>query len=72
MPFEFVVPHGDDAYSVNAWGLKLGGNLCSIRVDGACSERRDKLEALGVNFQVKKIDVRGFDAIFTRGLQCCS
>jgi hypothetical protein len=50
---------------VNARGLKLGGNLCSFRVDGALSERRDRLEALGVNFEVKKIDVRGFDAIYS-------
>ncbi len=38
-------------------------NLIQIRVDGAYSEHRDRLEALGVNFEVKKIDVRGFDVV---------
>jgi hypothetical protein len=31
VPQKFVVPHGDDAYSENAWGLKLGANLSHIR-----------------------------------------
>jgi hypothetical protein len=65
VPRKFVVPRGDAAYSENAWGLKLGLNLKSIRVDGAYSEHRDRLEALGVNFEVKKIDVRGFDVIYS-------
>jgi hypothetical protein len=65
VPQRFVVPRGDAAYSENAWGLKLGANLSQIRVDGAYSEHRDRLEALGVNFEVKVYDVRGFDVIYS-------
>jgi hypothetical protein len=65
VPVKFVVPRGDDAYSVNAWGLKLGLNLKSIRVGGVYFEHRDRLEALGVDFEVKKINIRGFDVIYS-------
>jgi hypothetical protein len=65
VPQRFIVPRCEVAYSENAWGLKLGINLQSIRVDGAYSEHRDRLEALGVKFDVKKVDVRGFDVIYS-------
>jgi hypothetical protein len=64
VPQSFVVPR-DAAYSKNTWGLKLGRNLQCIRVRGDYSEHRDRLKALGVNFEVKKIDVRGFDVIYS-------
>ncbi len=60
-----MLPRGDAAYSENAWGLKLGVNLQFIRSEGYYSEHRGRLEALGVNFDVKKIDVRGFDVIYS-------
>jgi hypothetical protein len=65
VPLKFVVPRGDAAYSDNAWGLNLGRNLQFIRLEGYYSEHRDRLEALGVNFDVKKIDFRGFDVIYS-------
>jgi hypothetical protein len=65
VPAKFVVPRGDAAYSFNAWGLKLGWNLQTIRLGGCYSEHRDRLEALGVNFDVNRYDVRGFDVIYS-------
>jgi hypothetical protein len=64
VPQKFSVPR-DAAYSVNAWGLKLGTNLQFIRSKGYYFEHRDRLEALGVNFDVKNYDVRGFDVIYS-------
>jgi hypothetical protein len=46
-------------------GFQVGFDLHNIRVGGAYSEHRHRLEALGVNFEVKKIDVRGFDVIYS-------
>jgi hypothetical protein len=43
VPQKFVVPRGDDAYSENAWGLKLGANLSHIRQGGFYPEHRDRL-----------------------------
>jgi hypothetical protein len=65
VPQKFVVPRGDTTYSKNAWGFKLGLNLHNTRVGSAYSEHRDRLEAIGVNFEVKKIDVRGFDIFYS-------
>jgi hypothetical protein len=65
VPAKFVVPRGDVAYSENAWGLKLGLNLQFIRSEGYYFGHKDRLEALGVNFDAKKIDVRGFDVIYS-------
>jgi hypothetical protein len=65
VPQNFVVPRGDAAYSENAWGLKLGINLLHIRVDGCYFDHRDRLEALGVSFEVNRYDVRGFDVVYS-------
>jgi hypothetical protein len=65
VPHKFVVPRCDAAYSENAWGLNLGVNLHHIRVNGVYSEHRDRLEALGVNFDVNRYDGRGFDVIYS-------
>jgi hypothetical protein len=65
VPQKFVVPLGDAAYSVNDLSMKLGANFSQIRVDGSYFEQSDSSEALGVNFEVKKIDVRGFDVIYS-------
>jgi hypothetical protein len=65
VPQKFVAPLGDAAYSVNALSMKLGANFSQIRVYGFYFEQRDSSEALGVNFEVKKIDVRGFDVIYS-------
>jgi hypothetical protein len=65
VPQNFVVPRDDDVYSVNSWGLKLGKNLQSIRSEGCYLEHRDRLEALGVNFDVKKVDVNRFGVIYS-------
>jgi hypothetical protein len=56
---DYKAVHGDVLVPVKF----LVANLIQIRVDGAYSEHRDRLEALGVNFEVKKIDVRSFDVV---------
>jgi hypothetical protein len=53
-------------------GMKLGVNLIQIRVYGSYFEHRDSSEALGVNFEVKKIDVRGLSYIPHSRLTSCS
>ncbi len=45
--------------------MKLGVNLIQIRVYGSYFEHRDSSEALGVNFEVTKIDIRGFDVVYS-------
>jgi Fe2+ transport system protein FeoA len=55
IPHKFVVPEGDVRFPVDTWGMKLGQNLMSIRCIGTFAEHRVKLEELGVNFEVEKI-----------------
>jgi hypothetical protein len=55
VPARFVVPRVDVRFPVDTWGMKLGSNVHHIRCGGAYSEHRAKLEELGFNFEVEKI-----------------
>ncbi len=63
VPQDFVVPENDCAYPESCWGLKLGYTLYHIRSRGDFAQHRDKLEALGVDFNVSKYF--GFDVIYS-------
>ncbi len=64
VPPRFVVPENDSAFPESSWGLKLGNTaLKPIRHSGIFAEHREKLEALGVNFEVKH--QVGFDVIYS-------
>jgi hypothetical protein len=56
VPQRFVVPEGDVRYPAETWGIKLGSNVDHIRNQGTYSDHRAKLEELGVNFEVEKIN----------------
>ena len=63
VPRNFVVPENDSNYPENTWNVNLGTVLHTIRIDGGFSEHKDRLIALGVDFNVKEINVVGFDVI---------
>jgi hypothetical protein len=54
VPARFVVPQDDVNYPSEAWGMKLGGNVSTIRSKGAYSEHKVKLEELGFVFKTNK------------------
>ena len=62
---EFVVPQNDSAYPEKSWGMKLGYTVNCIRNNGYYAERRDQLEALGLDYNVKKIKNVSFDVIYS-------
>jgi hypothetical protein len=55
VPYKFVVPHGDVNYPPETWGMNLGSIVSNIRSRGDYSEHKAKLEELGVNFEVEKV-----------------
>ncbi len=59
----FVVPENDSRFPENTWGMKLGYHLFNIRCKDTWSEHREKLGALGVNFEVKSQP--GFEVILS-------
>ncbi len=63
VPSKFIVPENDFAFPEHTWGVKLGFDLENIRIRGIFSEHRDRLEALGVDFYVKRKP--GFDVIYS-------
>jgi hypothetical protein len=54
VPFKFIVPQNDANYPPETWGMKLGFNVSNIRINGAFSERRAKLEELGFVYKKNK------------------
>ena len=62
---DFVVPENDSNYPEHTWGVKLGAALRDIRCRGAFAEHKDRLIALGVDFNVDEINVVGFDVIYS-------
>ncbi len=63
VPDKFAVPENDSRFPQNTWGVKLGNNLKNIRYRDAWSEHRERLEALGVSYEVKSL--LGFEVIFS-------
>ncbi len=63
VPFSFLVPENDARYPEETWRVKLGIGLYNIRCRGRFAEHRDRLVALGVDFEVKH--QVGFDVIYS-------
>jgi hypothetical protein len=59
----FIVPKGDANYSNDVWGMKLGSIVCTIRNKGVYVQYKERLTALGLNFEVKPL--RSFDVIYS-------
>jgi hypothetical protein len=55
VPRSFIVPPNDTKFPPETWGMNLGVKLYSVRNSGCFSEHRVKLEELGVNFEVEKV-----------------
>jgi hypothetical protein len=53
VPFLFVVPHDDNKYPIETWGMKLGPMVVEIRHKGVLAEHRAELEELGFCYESK-------------------
>ena len=62
---DFVVPENDSNYPEHTWNVNLGKALLTIRYNGAFREHKDRLVALGVDFNVDKLNVVGFDVTYS-------
>ena len=51
---DFTVPEGDAAWPKEAWGRNLGKIVDPIRYSDTFKDRREELEALGINFLKRK------------------
>jgi hypothetical protein len=65
VPQTFIVSEGDVNYSKDIWGMRLGSIVHSIRSGGKYLKYKERLTALGFNFEVKPLDIRGFDIIYS-------
>jgi len=54
IPKNFIVPENDPDYPPDAWGLKLGNSLQSIRNHGVFSDHKDELMDLGFVYDCRK------------------
>lgn len=65
VPESYEVPQDDKRYHVDTWGMKLGISVKNIRIGGDYIQYKERLTALGLNYDVKPIDIRGFDVIYS-------
>lgn len=54
VPKQYIVPQNDPGFAPEAWGLKLGNCLQSIRNHGSYAEHKEELLALGVSYESMK------------------
>jgi hypothetical protein len=65
VPQSFVVPHDDVNYPPETWGMKLGNVVSHIRVYRCHAQYKERLTALGFNYEIKPLDIRGFHTIYS-------
>jgi Fe2+ transport system protein FeoA len=65
VPVKFVILEGDLRFPVDTWGMKLGIIVHNIRSHGDFLKYRERLTALGFSYEIKPLDIRGFDVIYS-------
>jgi hypothetical protein len=65
VPQNFVVPEGDVRFPAETWGMKLGSIVHTIRNSDHHLKYKERLTALGFSYELKPLDIRGFDVIYS-------
>jgi hypothetical protein len=61
VPRSYVVPEEVASYPESTWGMKLGRIVNGIRLEGNYANLRGDLESMGLDYEVKKREMKGKD-----------